>query len=666
MAEEGSEILVDKRIAEGLLAVADESTPSISNTTTSNETSLNTPRKPRFIPRLRQGFRNLLHRPSSDGDNSLSGAAVSSETAEKEPLFGSNLYKDAEGGIGSVPKVEPPPQSTPTLNSEPLPTTASGLSESVMQQANIKARQEGKPLPYPEAQGVKLPYALEGKLLDLKGERDVLIQKLSDLMISDAERAEFEAQIATLDGQINQFMFPTPEERKQQVEETKKELTDIRAANEDLEPSYKEDLNNQIDSFISELDNYIKDIPEAADAERSILRRVLDYKLPLVGATVKDYLIYTAVGSSTGLVARTAVLNGMRIFLSVGATPVATTLAGAAAGGASGFAREYIKLVRDEKRQEKISELREKYNDRNTLKRELLVRLKSGDLQRLGKASLRGAIVGAMSGFVAFEVASWAKDHIDLNSFIEGIKHHLPGGGTDRGSTLSVKPEPTPTPWHSPSPHETPINSSAGVHSTSTPIATETPTPTPTHPLPNSSPLELSSTPTVHSTPAVNLPPGHSGTNIDLGNHGASGTGPGSTGLEPKPGSNLSVGSSHGSTLGVSADKANGSFGTHSAPVGETAFHIPDGVIPKDGIVHLSEGSNPWNMASKIGEHALGRPLTPEETLELTKEIARQSKVAVPGWGIGGPGFTDEHSLGTGYKLVFNDKVVSLLQSFKK
>lgn len=83
--------------------------------------------------------------------------------------------------------------------------------------------------------------------------------------------------------------------------------------------------------------------------------------------------------------------------------------------------------------------------------------------------------------------------------------------------------------------------------------------------------------------------------------------------------------------------------------------------IPSE--VLLEKGSNPWEVASKTLEEILGRPPTNAEILELTKEIAKESHIAVSSWGISGPGFVEHTNIPIGYKLVFNDSVKSVISS---
>lgn len=81
-------------------------------------------------------------------------------------------------------------------------------------------------------------------------------------------------------------------------------------------------------------------------------------------------------------------------------------------------------------------------------------------------------------------------------------------------------------------------------------------------------------------------------------------------------------------------------------------------------VIPLPPGSNPWVEVSKYGASYLGRPLTDQETLNITRELAKQSGIAVPGWDL--KLGMDHTKLPVGFKLIFNGPVKKLLEEMKK
>ncbi len=631
-------------------------------------------------------------KPHSSAPDTTESTAMSSSLDDvryqpKGDLFRSLPYDTAER---YSPEKKPNDQRGAEFVSE-VDTTLSGpdtggkdinTAESAQQQENIQARQEGKPLPYPDAQGVKLPNSLKYELLTYQKERDRLIALRDDIGVSDEDRRKYEIRIGIIENNITRLKFPTPEERNQLSASSKESLrNDVREMKKYGPDELVKGMQNELDKEFKELDVFASSTLDTDEASKNILNKVMEYKLPLIGSTVKDYLISTSIGGSTGFVARTAVKSGVKVFLGIGATPVVTIGAGAVAGGVSSMAREYwLKMRKDTERSKRISELREQYKDRNRFKREIMVSIKAGDLERLGKAGLRGAVTGAIGGILGYEAADWMKDHIDLSSVLDNIKHHIPTGGShDSSVSFTPKPDTTsiPTPDKTVTITDIPNHQGLGLTNHSTPIPTETPTPLSTPTLsPVGSPAE-SLTPTpVHPLSTGVLPSAHEG--ITSGHLGSTditkplvspSTAPNLNGT-----SSLSrVASGHSLTSSPSATNisqghvtgSENGAGSATTPSGEH-FRIPENIVPKDGIIPLPPDSNPWDMTAKIGQQVLGRPLTPEETLKLTKAVASQSKISVSEWGINGPGFVDEHNLPPGYKLVINKKVLDVLMGFPK
>ena len=79
--------------------------------------------------------------------------------------------------------------------------------------------------------------------------------------------------------------------------------------------------------------------------------------------------------------------------------------------------------------------------------------------------------------------------------------------------------------------------------------------------------------------------------------------------------------------------------------------------------VFLQAGSNPWEVSKNILTEVLGRPPTNLEILEVTRELAKSSHIAVPQWNIDGVGFISDRQLPVGFKLIFDDSVKSMIKS---
>lgn len=79
--------------------------------------------------------------------------------------------------------------------------------------------------------------------------------------------------------------------------------------------------------------------------------------------------------------------------------------------------------------------------------------------------------------------------------------------------------------------------------------------------------------------------------------------------------------------------------------------------------IPLPAGSNPWNEAAGVLRQALGHDATNSQIMQLTQEIARNSNIGVPNWGIDGA--MDHTKLPVGYSLKLGTQAVELIKQFK-
>lgn len=413
---------------------------------------------------------------------------------------------------------------------------------------------------------------------------------------------------------------------------------------------------------------------------RERLNSALNFKVPLTGKIARDLLIEGVPAAIVGASVKTAVRTGLFALGSTSSLGLSVGI-GAAGGAGAAVAKEIIRIKREsvkEDYQKRMAEIREKHQGtRNAFKRELAVRWEAGQIQRVTLAGLRGGATGAVGGAIGFELAGVAWGDVPvIGSLLEKAR--------EVGINLTPKP-PTPPSgdltWDSEGSLIQPVATTPNVPSVPEPPSVAAPSATLNIP-PTMYGEGNWSLGQVSTDQVITQPPVVPDASTPQPSFIQSGQGPGPGEPPLETAARPSVAQTAPATVDNSgagvgpreeeiyrpAVSAGSAPAAMSTPVGETVYEpgapstppvslsesaIAAGIIPKDGIIPLPEGSNPWNVAKDIGGEALGRPLSDSEVLKLTKALSMDSKISVDDWKISGEGFTHHSSLPPGFKLNF-------------
>lgn len=275
---------------------------------------------------------------------------------------------------------------------------------------------------------------------------------------------------------------------------------------------------------------------------------------------------------------------------------------GAAAGGATGGVKEYLRQRRDIK-QEKSEELAQ---IRSRFKREFRT-AKYVDKKKLSLAMGRGAVFGAVGGYVGAEI-------VDFLQIEEKVGHVAEWVQDKAGHAVKFAGDKS-----------APVTNIIQEKASSTVNAVKDFTEPATKPIGEKA-RQIYEAVTESPKPDIEKPSGDK--------------------AELPP----------GSTPGIGAAEP---IMSQDIATPENIIPLAEAVVMPDSI-SLPFGSNPWNEVSKYLEGNLGRPPTNSEIMEITKIVAKESDINVPAWGIDG-GHLDTQ-LPPGYKLVFDDKVKSAIE----
>lgn len=333
----------------------------------------------------------------------------------------------------------------------------------------------------------------------------------------------------------------------------------------------------------------------------------------ILGSKIIDYAWHhkgeIAAGMAGGALAKTA----MRLLLA-GSGGIAPAMAIGAVGGAAGGAlKEYVK----QRSGLSIVEAGDKLvidGLRNEFRR-----LGASDKGKIGKAALRGAAFGVAGAVLSDVVAEndWVQQQLS--------KIHLPSG---------VYPSPAAQP-----------------------------TPEPTHP---AVPGVEAVTPAVPPAETLTIPKGSSiwtetktylEQNLD---HPPTSTEINDAVHKIMTDNNITDARSVPAGASLNIHGVNEMIGK----VAPSQLDISPELAKMPEVIQLPAGSNPWDEVSRYGSSYLGRPLSDMEKLTITRELAKQSGIAVPGWDLK---VGIEHTkLPVGFRLLFNDSVKKLLEGMKK
>lgn len=393
-------------------------------------------------------------------------------------------------------------------------------------------------------------------------------------------------------------------------------------------------------------------------------------------------------GFVTGGVTREAAKLGFTI-AGVGGLPMAVGV-GAAVGGTKAGVREYL---RQRKEGIKIEEDIDTVGIRTKLKNEFR-RIKAADRTKVRNAAARGAVMGAIGGLVGGVVMDFISERINLEELGKnvgqgigeraqvGIQNLREAGGTlgqgiqeDLGPVLKntqwlgegIKAETTATAEI--------IKEKAGEIGENTPlgqigenIRKIIPDQELNETLPSDSSGKL--TPLDKTPEQVLTPKGVESITLDAGSNPWRETQKYLTDQLGKTPSNEQIQEAVTRLLNENnisdATKIPAGTAFNIASVNEyigqilaEQQQIPVDLASSPETVFLSNGSNLWNETSEYLEDVLGRKATDAEILQVTKEVCRQSDIAVPNWEIRGANLHTK--LPTGYQLVFNQPVKKII-----
>lgn len=407
-----------------------------------------------------------------------------------------------------------------------------------------------------------------------------------------------------------------------------------------------------------QIDVIAKDAPKRVSRVKALGQRLPDFIAGAVsGAATKQLL---RIGTSIA---------------GVGGFPIVAGI-GAVGGAAAGYTREYLK----QRHTLDIGDTPESKSIRQRLKNESR-RWSARDKTKLRNAAVRGAVTGAVGGVIGGLIV----DHVNLSSVIHrapgvsrlsGVRdlpgiRNIPGvGGHETGVRIVHAPgTPTPgaettaiPPGHDvvqgiipshPAPTEVPGTGGVSVH------------PTPEipgvggaeHVVP--SPMDMPSEDIVKSAfpEGIDLPAGSNPWDAVKGQlTDALG--------RPPTDDQLRDGVARFLTQNEIVDATKIPAGTHLSmgSVNQLAGEILGShqLLPADlaalpDSLPLPADLDPWAETSNVLRDYLGRPPTSLQILDITKEVCRQSNIAVPAWDI--PGAIDSHNLPAGFMLNFNDEV---------
>lgn len=319
-----------------------------------------------------------------------------------------------------------------------------------------------------------------------------------------------------------------------------------------------------------------------------------------------------AAGMAGGALTKTAI----RVLLAGSGGWVATAGIGLVGGAAGSGLKEYVKQRGDLT----ITEAGDKFvidGLRNEFRR-----FGAADKGKIGKAALRGAAFGVAGAVLSDVVANneWIQEQV--------AKIHLPSVGKP-----SVVAEATPEPT------QTAVPTAEATATPGSPAPTSTPSPVATSEfVPDKAPSAPEAT-----APAENLPFSKETISLKPGSNPSSemysvleqqlGRPP--QVLEVKEAVTRFMEENNITDAAkVPADKP---FSIQS--INEYVKEISGGQ-PEAGLeiasfpeeIPLPDGSNPWNEVSDIGGKYLGRKLTNQEIMHLTKVLCKDSGIAVPIW----------------------------------
>lgn len=387
-----------------------------------------------------------------------------------------------------------------------------------------------------------------------------------------------------------------------------------------------------------------------------------------LGSKIMDYTWHhkgeIAVGAGGGALAKTAA----RVLLTGSGGVVPAMLIGAAGGAASGALKEYWKQrgsleIEEAGNKLVIDGLRNEFRRIGALDRE--------NKEKIGKAALRGAAFGA-AGAILSDIAAeneWVQEQFtQMKKFIPEIKKpQLPTFTASQTGESLPAPEATPTP-KPPAPTEAvkppvaPTGVPAQEQLPATPPQAAPAVEKPQLPVkPQLPPLEAA--PSASDT--LTIPKGssiwneaktylennldHPPTNTDISNAVNKIMADNNiTDARAVPaGANLNI---HG------VNEMIGKAAAQHIDISPELAKMPE-------VIELQGGSDPWQEGFKYGSSYLNKPLTNAQTLLITKELCRQSGIAVPVWGLNEG--IDHTKLPVGFKLIFNDPVKKLLEELK-
>ncbi len=403
-------------------------------------------------------------------------------------------------------------------------------------------------------------------------------------------------------------------------------------------PNFRERLANQwagFDKFLqntatSVIETISKHKPNVADLGH-IKDRAKDKisQTKVFGRNAGDFVSY--IGShKTELVAGGLAAGiakaAMRTAL-VGSGGIAGAAAiGAVGGMASGAVKEYIRQSKEisitEDNRLIIGFLKNEYH-----------KLPSLQKGQIAKAGMKGAVAGAIGGIIGFEIADFLTEH----AFAQTIDTTHPATAPTSAPTAEATPSPTPSP-------------------TATPELTPTPKPPA---------VDLTPTPPAIGSETLTIPQGSSIWN-ETRSYLQQNLGHPPTNTELNEAVNKIMSENHITDAKTIPAGANLNIHGVNEMIGKVSpphLDISPELAKMPEVVQLPAGSNPWEEVSKYGSSYLGRPLTSAENLLVTQELARQSGIAVPSWGLVGE---DHTKLKAGFKLIFNDPVKKLLAGMKK
>lgn len=378
---------------------------------------------------------------------------------------------------------------------------------------------------------------------------------------------------------------------------------------------------------------------------RERLNSALNIKVPLTRKIARDLLLEGGAGAIAGVSVKTAVKTGLWALGTTSSLGIAAGI-GAAGGAGAAVVKEIIRIKKEsvkEDYQKRMAEIREKHQDtRNAFKRELAVRWEAGQIQRVTLAGLRGGATGAIGGAIGFELAgvAWGDAPV-IGSLLAKAREItspliLPAGELTWDSEGNLIQPDASTPSVSQVPEAPSVASPAPLTTPNIPPA-----------MYNEGNWNLGHIGTDQAIPEQ--PPVPQTAPASLDNSG--------TGVGPREEDYIQPAvpdaTQPGEAPGLVKPSGSPVAPAPAPPVSPTESAVAAGIIPKDGIIPLPEGSNPWNMAKDIGDKVLDRPLNDSEVLKLTKALSMDSKISVDDWKISGEGFTHHRFLPPGFKLNF-------------